>query len=481
MFPHPRRIFLAFVFASLAGCTVGPDYQHPEPFSPLPEAFKEKGPWKKPVPRDHLPKDEWWKIYNDPALSRLLSAVTKASPTIYAALARLDQARALAGMEASAFSPGISGSASAERARQSPAKNRPAITVNSFSFAFDLRYELDLWGRVRRLDEAAVARVAASGADFHNVLLSVQAETARAYFQLRTLDAERAVVLRNIDGRARSLDFIKRRRELGASDRLDLSLAETELATAEGDLLEIDRLRAARRHELAVLCGTNPSTFSIDENAIAARTAPPPIPVGIPSELLERRPDVASAERALAATCADIGVASAAFYPSIVIFGAAGYGSFDVERVLDWSSRQWSLGPALNVPIFDGGRNIANLRRAEALHAEALARYRQQVLVAFQEVETCLSDLQLLAGRSVKLEQAVASGNRASLLMNERYKHGAVAYKDVADTERLAIANERLAVQVLGQQLVTSVLLVKAVGGGWASEAPFDGTGQDAP
>ena len=250
------------------------------------------------------------------------------------------------------------------------------------------------------------------------------------------------------------------------------------MATAEGDLLEIDRLRAARRYELAVLCGANPSSFSIDENATVARAAPPPIPVGIPSELLERRPDVASAERALAATCADIGVASAAFYPSIVIFGAAGYGSFDVEKVLDWSSRQWSLGPALNVPIFDGGRNTANLRRAEALYAEALARYRHQVLAAFQEVETCLSDLQLLAGRSVKLEQAVASGNRASLLMNERYKHGAVAYKDVADTERLAIANERLAVQVHGQQLVTSVLLVKAIGGGWSSDAPFAGEGQ---
>ena len=331
----------------------------------------------------------------------------------------------------------------------------------------DLRYEFDIWGRVRRLTEAAEARVAASEADYLTVLLLTQAETARVYFEVRTADAERALVLRIIESRRKSLDIVSNRQRQGADDRLSLSLAEAELSTAESDLIEIDRLRARLRHELAVLCGRNPSTFTIDEDPGVAVLPPPAIPVGLPSDLLERRPDISTAERALAAANADIGVARAAFYPSVTLFGAAGLGSAEIDKLLEWDSRAWSLGPALTVPIFDGKRNTANHRRALALYDEALARYRQQVLVAFQEVESCLGDLRRLAERTVTLERTVASSNRAAELMATRYRNGSVAYMDVTEAERIAIANERLAVQVRGKQLVTSVLLVKAIGGGW--------------
>jgi multidrug efflux system outer membrane protein len=317
------------------------------------------------------------------------------------------------------------------------------------------------------LNEAAEARVAVSEADYHNALLLVQAETARVYFEVRTYDAERALVVRNIATRRKSLDFVQLRQSLGQDDRLALSLAEAELSTAESDLIEIDRLRARSRHELAVLCGQNPSAFTIGEDPAVALLAPPALPVGLPSDLLERRPDIAAAERALAAANADIGVAKAAFFPSVTLFGAAGLASADLDKLVEWDSRAWSLGPSLTLPVFNGRRNTANHRRALAAYDEALARYRQQTLLAFQEVESCFGDLRRLTERSVALDRAVASSSRAAELTGIRYRSGSVPYMDVTDAERIAIANERLAVRVRGQQLVTSVLLVKAIGGGW--------------
>lgn len=462
--------FAALVF--VAGCTVGPDYQPPVPTEPIPDAFAEPGPWREAAPSDHLPKGEWWRVYKDEVLDSLIAQATdiadgKGNPSLHIALARVDQARALAGLDRAESLPQVDGSAGANRARTPPGHNREASTGNAFSLGVDLRYEFDIWGRVRRLTEAAEARVAASEADYQTVLLLTQAETARVYFEVRTADAERALVLRIIESRRKSLDIVSNRQRQGADDRLSLSLAEAELSTAESDLIEIDRLRARLRHELAVLCGQNPSTFTINEDPGVALLPPPAIPVGLPSDLLERRPDIATAERALAAANADIGVARAAFYPSVTLFGAAGLGSAEIDKLLEWDSRAWSLGPALTVPIFDGKRNTANHRRAQALYDEALARYRQQVLVAFQEVESCLGDLRRLAERTVTLARTVASSNRAAELMATRYRNGSVAYLNVTEAERIAIANERLAVQVRGKQLVTSVLLVKAIGGGW--------------
>ncbi|MDR1497171.1 MAG: efflux transporter outer membrane subunit [Puniceicoccales bacterium] len=474
---HTVFAFLTIAIVFPSACTVGPDYERPVPDEPLPTAFSEKGCWKVPAPRDHLPKGKWWSIYRDPVLDGLIAQASdfrdgKGNPSLLAALARVEQARAIAGAEKSAIYPNLDGAAGASRDRT--VSNGTARTENTFSFGGSLRYEVDFWGRVRRLNEAAAARVAASEADFHNALLFVQAETARVYFEVRTHDAERALVVRNIESRRKSLAIVKRRQELGANDKLDLSLAEAELATAESDLIEIDRLRARLRYELAVLCGRNPSTFSINEDASVVRRVPPAIPVGIHSDLLERRLDIASAERTLAASTASIGAAEAAFFPSIVIFGSAGFESVDIKQVMDWGMRKWSLGPALTVPIFDGGRNIANFRRAQALRDEALAIYRQRVLDAFREVESCLGDLSRLAARVSALNRAVAASNYAARLVNIRYRQGSVSYMDVTEAERLAINNERLTVRVSGQRLTASVHLIRAIGGGW--DAPVETT-----
>ncbi|MDR2845106.1 MAG: efflux transporter outer membrane subunit [Puniceicoccales bacterium] len=458
---------LTMLSVVVAGCSVGPEYQKPDAIADIPETFTETGPWKEAAPRDHLPKGEWWTIYKDSALDQLISSATQASPDIAAALARLEQARAAAGIASAELYPGLSAGAAAERGRTPPRRNTAARTENSFSLGVDLRYEIDLWGRVRRLNEGANARAAASEADYHNVLLVVQADIARTYFSLRALDAERALELRNIESRKKSLNLVKLREQRGADPALDTRLAEAELASAESTLLDSDPRRAPFRYALAVLCGTNPAHFTIDENPSVAFAAPPAIPTGLPSELLERRPDIAAAERSLAAASADIGVAKAAFFPTIVLFGSAGYGTVDFETLVDWSSRQWSLGPSLTVPLFDGGRNTANFRRAEARHDEAFADYRKKVLIAFAEVETCLSDLRYYAERSVTTDRALVASKRAATLVSDRWQRGAVSYMDVTEAERRAIANERLAVQVRGQQLVASVLLVKAIGGGW--------------
>jgi len=466
-----RTVPFAFILFPAAlllptGCAIGPDYQKPSITTPA--AFIESGPWKVSAPRDHLPKGTWWTIYQDSALDRLAAQATAASPTIAGALARRDQARALARLDRADLFPQLSVDASAERGRTPPSERTPttSATSNTFILPLDLGYELDLWGRVRRANESARARADASDADYHSVLLGVQADVARAYFSLRSLNLERALVAQNRESRQRSLDIVSRRLDLGAGAELDVSLAQTELATSESDLIAIDQDRAALRYALAVLCGQMPESFSLEENTTPLGSAPA-IPTGLPSEFLERRPDVASAERTLAATNAQIGVAKAAFFPSISLTGSAGYRSSDLDSLLKWDNRQWFLGPSFSLPIFEGGRNRANYARTLALYDEALAAYRQSLLVAFSEVETSLSAVRRLAERSAVLDRAVTSSRRAADLVLVRYRSGQIGYLDVTAAERTAIANERLAVQVRGQHLISSVLLVKALGGGW--------------
>lgn len=456
--------YLPLGLVVLTGCTVGPNYERP--VTATPDAFVESGPWKVAAPKDHLPKDNWWKIYQDPVLDRLASQATAASPTLQAAMARLDQARAVARIERSALFPSVEVDASAQRGRSTNRRANGSRTGNTFSLPIDLSYELDLWGRVRRVNESARAQAEASVADYQNVLLGVQADVARSYFSLRSLEAEHALLVRTLDSRKQSLQIVKRRFELGASGDFEVSLAETELATAENDLLENEQERTALRLSLAVLCGVQPELFQIDVDASLLPDAPA-IPLALPSELLERRPDVAAAERRLAATNALVGVARAAFFPSIGLTGSAGYASDDLNSLLRWDSRAWSFGPSLSLPIFQGGRLQAGHERAQAVYAEALADYRQSVLVAFRDVEIGLSDLRRLAERRAVLDRAVASSRRAADLVGVRYRSGQIGYLDVTAAERTAIANERLAVRAREEQLVASVLLIKALGGGW--------------
>lgn len=462
----PRYLLLSASALLLAGCALGPDYE--KPVVATPAAFAEPGPWKVAVPRDHLPRDAWWTIYNDAELSRLQTETAAANPTLAAALARRDQARALSRAGRSGYYPSLSVNASAERARTAPndRTGAAAYTENTFSLPLDLAYELDLWGRVRRSAEASDARAAAAEADYHNAFLGIQAEVARLYFTLRSLDAEHELLARTIATRRDSLDIVNRRLELGAGAELDVHLARAELATAEGDLLSLEQDRAATAHALAVLVGKLPSEFSLAPSAQPLADAPA-IPLALPSELLERRPDIASAERSLAAANAGIGAAKAAFFPAVTLVASAGYESSSLDTLTRWDNRQWSFGPGISLPIFQGGRNTANYRRAQALHAEAAATYRQTVLDAFREVETGLSDLRLLAARDAAQATAATSSREAANLVRLRYEGGRLGYLDVADAERTALLNERRLVQLRGQNLLAGVALVRALGGGW--------------
>jgi multidrug efflux system outer membrane protein len=298
------------------------------------------------------------------------------------------------------------------------------------------------------------------------MLLGVQADVAQAYFTLRSLAVERALVGRSIETRRQALDLVQKLYRGGAGLQLDVLSAETELATAESTALALDQGSAALHHALAVLCGQSPENFVLDDRA-ALPASVPALPVGLPSELLERRPDVATAERLLAASNAQIGVAKAAFFPSIRLIGSAGYNSSDLHSLLNSDSRQWSLGPAISLPIFQGGRNLANYDRAKAAYAESVANYRQSVLVAFQEVEDGLSNLRYLDGQASAIARAVNSSRQAASLSVVRYKAGLVSYLEVVDSERTALLNELTATQLAAQRLTASVLLVKALGGGW--------------
>lgn len=444
----PPTLFAAT--ALLAGCALGPDYQRPATATPA--AYAESGPWKTAAPRDHLPRDAWWTVYDDPELDRLQNEAAAASPTLAAALARRDQARALARFDRSGLFPAAAINASAERGRTPPNARTGAAahTGDTFRLPLDLAYELDLWGRVRRTVEAADARAGAAEADYHNALLGVQADVALLYFTLRTLDAQHALLGRTVETRRESLAIVTRRLELGAGAELDVHLARTELAAAEGDRLAIEQDRAARRHALAVLVGRLPESFSLAENTAPLHDAPA-IPLALPSELLERRPDVAAAERTLAAAHAGIGAAKAAFFPSITLFASAGYESSALDTLTRWDQRQWAFGPGLTLPLFQGGRLTAGHRRAQAVHAEALARYRQTVLDAFREVETALSDLRLLAARDAAQTDARDSSRHAADLIRQRYESGRLGYLDVTDAERTALLNERLLVQLRGR------------------------------
>lgn len=465
-----RLISFAFASALLGGCAVGPDYKRPE--TPAPATFVEPGPWKVATPRDDLPKGSWWKIFHDGALDDLESRAAAASSTLQAAVARRDQAFAIAGISRGDFFPQVSLDPGASRARYSGNRQtqviatRDSYTSNSFNLPLDLSYEIDLWGRVRRANESARALAEASDATYHNILLGVQADVAQAYFNFRSQVTERALVGRSIQTRRDALDLVRKRYAGGASAQLDVLRAETELATAESDALFLDQRINSLRHVLAVLCGQLPENFAWDEHGALTASAPA-LPIGLPSELLERRPDVAAAERSLASSNAQVGVAKAAFFPSIKLIGSAGYNSDDLNTLLHSDSRQWSIGPSIYLPIFQGGRGTANYERAKAAYAESVANYRLRVLVAFQEVEDGLSGLRYLDGQSEAIGRATRSSRQAADLSTVRYKAGLVSYLEVVDAERTALQNERTATQLSAQRLNASVLLVKALGGGW--------------
>ena len=469
-------LLLAVSSANAGLLTVGPDYRQPTNSVPANYKATDLGAWKKGRPLDDVPKGNWWEIFGDANLNGLEAQALQANQELKAAVARVDQARATARVSRSELLPSLNLDPSFTRQRYSPNQvpSFGGVTANTFQAPLDLSYEVDLWGRVRRGFESARADAQASLAAFYNVLLTLQADVAQNYFALRALDAEIATVAGTVDLRKEQVRLVRSRFEGGIGNELDISRAEAELATTEAEAASLARRRAELENAIAILVGSNPASFRL-----AATTAtnwnpqPPSIPAGLPADLLERRPDVAEAERQLASANARIGIAKAAFFPVLTLTGSGGYVSADVDSLFKWDSHVWSIGPSLSLPIFAGGRNRANYKRSQAAYQESVARYRQQVLVAFGEVENSLSGIRHLGDQSAAQQRAVANARHAADLATDRYRSGIVSYLEVVDASRDALSAERANAQLAGQRLIASVQLIKAIGGGWHEQELF--------
>jgi NodT family efflux transporter outer membrane factor (OMF) lipoprotein len=466
-----RRLNLATgILASglLAGCVVGPNYHRPPVQAPA--AYKTEGPWRVAAPKDAIPKGAWWEIFNDTELNNYEQQLLNANQSLSAAKDRLSEARSLARVATAGYFPTVSTDPNASRQRYSG--HRPVVvtlgrplTQSTYEIPFLLNYEPDLFGKVRRTLEASNASLQSTAADLYNVNLVLTAELAADYFSLRELDAETQVVQESVAIQQKGLQLVEDRHAGGVASGLDLAQQKTLLDSTETQLYLVQQQRAQFEHAIAVLTGNPASTFSVPARPLDA--APPPVPLGVPSDLLERRPDVATAERQMAYENALVGVATAAFYPQLTIFGGGGVQSTNITNLFTAPSAIWSVGGDLLQPIFQGGRLRANLAATKSAYDESVANYREAVLTAFQQVEDGLSGLNALSQADATQNAAVADARRALELANNRYAGGVTSYLDVITAQSALLSNERLATQLLGQQMVTSVYLVKALGGSW--------------
>ncbi len=473
------RVAVLVVPLLLTACKVGPDYQRPAPLgtNAVPAAFSEIGvtnttEWKISEPAAHLPRGEWWRVFDDAELDRLQALAAPNNQELAAAMARFDEARAAVDISRADLFPQVQLGAIYTRQRTSfnqPQNGSPAgisPTFNNFLLPLQAGWEVDLWGRVRRQVESARASLAASAADLEGVKLAIQAELTADYFALRALDAEYDVVLRSVDTYQRSLELTVNRRKGGVASDLDVAQAETQLRATEATLPGLRLQRANLVHALAALCGQPATGF--DLAGVREPVAPPPlVPPSLPSELLERRPDISSAEQHMAAANAQIGVAQSAFYPQIQINGLAGFQSVDASTWFTWPSRFWAVGPSLQLPLFTGGRNRAQLALSKAAYTETVASYRQTVLRAFQEVEDQVAAQRLLETQLGAQVAALTAAQHQLEIANNRYKAGLVTYLEVAVAQASALNQERTVVELRRDRLVAATSLIRALGGGW--------------
>jgi multidrug efflux system outer membrane protein len=469
-----RFLQAGLVLWSIAAFAADPKYHKPDVATP--QGWQSPVPWQVANPLDSLPKNAWWTVFGDSELDQYEDRAMASNQTLQAATARLAEARAFARVTSSGLFPELDAGVNGQRQRLSA--NRPingstitpaVVTQNVFNIPFTLNYEVDLFGRVRRSLEAANASLQASAADRENVRLMVSSELAADYFQLRELDAEIGAVQKAVDFEKKGLDLVEKRHEGGAVSGLDVAQQQTVLDSSYTQLALLQQQRAQFQHALAALQGLAAPDFTAPVRPLNMQ--PPAVPVGLPSELLQRRPDVAVAERQVASANAQIGVAKAAFYPSIFLSGGAGFQSSDLVKLLDGPSAVWSLGLSTLEPVIAGGRNRARLEALKATYNEDVANYRETVLTAFQQVEDALSGLNALSAASESQLRAVSDADRTLNLANARYTGGLVTYLDVITAQEQMLTNERLATQIQGQRLVTEVLLVKALGGGWDSSS----------
>ena len=460
---------LLVILMVISGCAVGPDYKRPD--APVPASFKELKGWREALPRDQEIRTKWWEAFGDPILNSLAEQVNVSNQSIALAESQYRQAQALVQLARANYFPTVS--AGAAYTRSLPAGGGGTYSVvDQHQVSLNAAWEVDLWGKVRRQVESSSASAAASFADLQAMRLSMQTELALNYFQLRTLDAQKKNLEEAVEAYAKSLELTQNRYNAGVVAKADVAAAKTQLKSTQAQAIDVGVQRAQLEHAIALLTGKPPADFSLPSVTFVAPQIK--IPVALPSDLLERRPDIASAERQMAAANAKIGVAKAAYYPSLSLSGSLGYLSTELATLFTAPSFFWAIGPmALATTLFDGGARKAQTEQAIAAYDGTVAFYRQTVLTGFQEVEDNLAALRILDEEAQMQEQAVNSAHESVTLMTNQYRAGIVSYLNVVTVQTIALTNERAAISISGQRLKAATLLVKALGGGWsASEAP---------
>lgn len=464
-----RPLAVIVMTLALGACTLGPDYQRPQ--LPDAHAFKQAEGWKSAAPADALQRGDWWRLYGDAELDALVSRLNVSNQNLAVAEAQYRQARALVRSARSQLFPTLSGNAGVTRSRQttgSSSSNVSAGVSESYEAGLSASWELDLWGRLRRGLEANRATMQASAADLAAVRLSLQAELVQTYLQLRVMDEQQRLLDQTVAAYARSLRLTENQYRAGIVPKSDVAQAQTQLKSTQAQAIDLKWQRAQLEHAIAVLIGVPPAELSI-----AVRDdipSLPEVPLALPSQLLERRPDVAAAEREVMAANAEIGIAEAAWYPDLTLSASGGYRNSSFNQLFEVPNRFWSLGPQLALTLLDFGGRRAELERAEAAYDQTVATYRQTVLDSFREVEDYLVQLRVLGDESVVQREALEAAQESLRLIENQYRAGTVDYLSVVTVQTTALNNERTNLTLLGDRLLTSAQLIAALGGGWQIE-----------
>ena len=454
---------------TLAACTLGPDYQRPQ----LPDAgaFKQAEGWKSAAPADALQRGDWWQLYGDAELDALVSRLNVSNQNLAVAEAQYRQARALVRSARSQLFPTLSGNAGVTRARQTTGSSSSGSNFGvseSYEAGLSASWELDLWGRLRRGLEANRATMQASAADLAAVRLSLQAELVQTYLQLRVMDEQQRLLDQTVAAYARSLRLTENQYRAGIVPKSDVAQAQTQLKSTQAQAIDLKWQRAQLEHAIAVLIGVPPAELNIAEREHIPSL--PDVPLALPSQLLERRPDVAAAERDVMAANAEIGIAEAAWYPDLTLSASGGYRNSSFNQLFEVPNRFWSLGPQLALTLLEFGGRRAELERAEAAYDQTVATYRQTVLDSFREVEDYLVQLRVLGEEAVVQREALDAAQESLRLIENQYRAGTVDYLSVVTVQTTALNNQRTNLTLLGDRLVTSVQLIAALGGGWQIE-----------
>ena len=470
-----KRVAVAIIVIGaslLTACAIGPDYQRPEVQTPV--AFKETAGWKLAEPRDELARGNWWSVFGDSELDQLIEQVSVSNQSLKVSEARYRQALALSQSARAGYAPTISASASSTRSRAASARSVGSNDIaTNHNLSLSAGWELDVWGRIRRVVESNDASAKASAADLEAARLSLQSELANNYFQLRVNDAQKQLFADTITAYEKSLELTRNRYAVGVAGKVDVVQAETQLLSAQAQAIDLGVQRAQLEHAIAVFIGKAPADFSvrnIESSAGASvdwKVAMPAVPVGLPSTLLERRPDIAAAERRAASANAQIGVAKAAYFPTLSLSASGGFSSPTLMNWISAPNRFWSLGPSLAETLFDFGKRAALSDQAVATYDQNVATYRLTVLEAFQDVEDNVAALRILEQEAKVQAEAVRAARESVALTINQYKAGTISYLSVVTVQTALLSNERTSVGLLGRRLTATVGLIRALGGGW--------------